>query len=490
MSDKQQNSGQMPTDAAKLRKRAEEQARTLEPISLSAQTPETIEQILHELRVHQIELEMQNEQLRSAQEEIEAGRARYFDLYDLAPVGYCTLSEQGLFLEANLTATKLLGVTRNALVKQPISRFILKEDEDIYYLHRKQLFETGESQEYELRLTKPDGTLIWAHLTTTTAQAEDGELVCRLVINDITERKQTDSIIKKYEDNFRNITEVMQETLSVIALNGTFLYANPTATRKMSGGKSENIIGQNLRELIPKVQAESLIEQYQSVYRSGEPFHQEIKVDLQTGNAWFFNTLKPIEYGSPPVPAVLSVSLDITKRKQAEDALRESHAMLTRTEQIANVGSWEWDIKADRVYWSKELFRIFQRDPAIGAPSFAEHPDIYVVEDMDRLRGAVEKCLFNGSPYELELRAIRSDGMIRQCIARGQAQYDGTGSIIRLVGSLQDITERKQVEEALQRVRFSIENLSEGVFWVDEAGCFTDFNAAACRNWGTPVKNC
>ena len=93
--------------------------------------------MLHELRVHQIELEMQNEELRRAQAELDAARARYFDLYDLAPVGYCTLSEQGLILEANLTAATLLGVARGALVKQPFTRFILKEDQDIYYLHRK-----------------------------------------------------------------------------------------------------------------------------------------------------------------------------------------------------------------------------------------------------------------------------------------------------------------------------------------------------------------
>jgi CheY-like chemotaxis protein len=79
---------------------------------------------------------MQNEELRRAQAELDDARARYFDLYDLAPVGYCTLSEQGLILETNLTAVILLGVPRGALVKQPISRFILKEDHDIYYLHR------------------------------------------------------------------------------------------------------------------------------------------------------------------------------------------------------------------------------------------------------------------------------------------------------------------------------------------------------------------
>ena len=92
--------------------------------------------------MHQIELEMQNEELRRAQVELDAARARYFDLYDLAPVGYCTVSEEGLILEANLTAATLLGVARGALVKQPLTRFILTEDQDIYYLHRKQLFET------------------------------------------------------------------------------------------------------------------------------------------------------------------------------------------------------------------------------------------------------------------------------------------------------------------------------------------------------------
>jgi two-component system, cell cycle sensor histidine kinase and response regulator CckA len=177
---------------------------------------------------------------------------------------------------------------------------------------------------------------------------------------------------------------------------------------------------------------------------------------------------------------IIGTHTDITERKQAEGELRESHSMLTRTEQIANVGSWEWDIEADRVYWSNELFRIFRRDPAIGAPSFAEHSDIYVAEDMDRLRGAVEKCLFNGLPYELELRAIRSDGMIRQCMARGQAKYDGKGSIIRLVGSLQDITERKQAEEQLRKSEEQFRNLYDeapvGYFEYDLQGNITRMN--------------
>uniref|UniRef100_UPI00257DDC08 PAS domain-containing protein n=1 Tax=Desulfobacter sp. UBA2225 TaxID=1961413 RepID=UPI00257DDC08 len=118
-----------PKEAADLRQKAETlawQRVARIPEDSAALSPEELRDTLHELRVHQIELEMQNEELRTAQAEIEAGRARYFDLYDLAPVGYCTLSEKGLIMEANLTAATLLGTNRGALIERPISRFILK----------------------------------------------------------------------------------------------------------------------------------------------------------------------------------------------------------------------------------------------------------------------------------------------------------------------------------------------------------------------------
>ena len=145
-----------PIDRADLRRRAEEKvqadmART--PVTLSR---EEVERLLHELRVHQIELEMQNEELRRAQSELEVSRARYFDLYDLAPVGYFTLSEQGMILEANLTGAGLLGVGRRDLTKQSISHYILPEDQDIYYRHRRRLLETGTPQECELRMLRAE----------------------------------------------------------------------------------------------------------------------------------------------------------------------------------------------------------------------------------------------------------------------------------------------------------------------------------------------
>ncbi len=156
-------------------------------------TPEEARDILHELHVHQIELEMQNEELRRAQVELDATRARYFDLYDLAPVGYCTLSAHGLIVQSNLTAAALLGQSRHALIKQPISRFIFKADQDIYYTHHKLLQDTGEAQSCALRMLKPDGTPFWVSLLSSNAQDSDGIAVHRIVLIDVSDHKRLEA---------------------------------------------------------------------------------------------------------------------------------------------------------------------------------------------------------------------------------------------------------------------------------------------------------
>jgi len=201
--------------ATALRKRAEETVRektVQSPENLKALSPDEVRQMLHELEVHQVELEMQNEELRREHEKLDAALARYFDLYDLAPMGYVTLSEQGLILEANLAASTLMGVTRGDLTRQPFSRFILKEDCDIYYLHRKQLLEAhspssgqaGAPQPLELRMVKQDGTTLWVHMDVTAAQDADGTPECRIVMKDISARKEAEEELRKSQEQLRD----------------------------------------------------------------------------------------------------------------------------------------------------------------------------------------------------------------------------------------------------------------------------------------------
>lgn len=175
-----------------LRALAENRVGALEPQEIDALPPEEARRIFHELRVHQVELEMQNEELRRAQEQLAASRDRYYELYDLAPVGYCTIGEEGLIQEANLTAATLLNVERCKLVKQPLSRFIGKEDQDIYYLKRKLLLKTGEPQAFELRMLREDGLPFWVRMESTVAHDEAGTPVLRVVMSDISERKEAE----------------------------------------------------------------------------------------------------------------------------------------------------------------------------------------------------------------------------------------------------------------------------------------------------------
>ena len=184
------------------------------PESLAALAPAEMRQTLHELRVHQIELELQNEELRRAQVELDTARARYFDLYDLAPVGYVTLSEQGAILEANLTAATLLGGARGALVQHPFSQFLLREDEDFYYLRQKQLFKTGKPQSFELRLVKKDGTDFWAQLEATATQDAVGAPVCRLVLSDITDRKQAEAALALAKAELDHQNQTLEQTVN------------------------------------------------------------------------------------------------------------------------------------------------------------------------------------------------------------------------------------------------------------------------------------
>ena len=204
--------------SAELRGRAESallNITTQSPESLAALSPAATGQMLHELRVHQIELEMQNEELRRAKVELDVSRARYFDLYDLAPVGYVTVSEVGLILHANLTAATLLGVTRRDLVTQRLSLFIRQEDSDKFYWLRSQLLATGELQSCELRMTKGDGSTFWAHLAGTIAPDEGGAAELRVVLSDITARRQAQQEREVFERKMQETQRL--ESLGVLA---------------------------------------------------------------------------------------------------------------------------------------------------------------------------------------------------------------------------------------------------------------------------------
>jgi PAS domain S-box-containing protein len=205
------------------------------PESVSGMSGLQIESLLHELNVYQEELKIQNEELRRTEAELDASRLRYFDLYDLAPVAYLTLSEEGQIREANLQASSLLGEERGSLLNRYFSNFILKEDLNIYYQYRKQLLNTFTPLYYEIRMIKKSGQYFWANLELTAIRDQDGKVEFRLVIIDISESKQH---VEKEREIFLNLSTDM---VAISDKNGYFKEINQ-AFEKTTGFSKEELI--------------------------------------------------------------------------------------------------------------------------------------------------------------------------------------------------------------------------------------------------------
>ena len=182
-----------PDESAQdLRRRAEELFLTNEYLIPELTSPEETKLLFHELWVHQIELETQNEELRLAQKELDSSQSRYFDLYDLAPVGYLTISESGLIKEANLAAATMLGVARSMLVNKPLNRLIFTDDRDTYYLRQQHSRNSTAPDFFEIRLLQADGTPFWAQLQLTAVHKGESWVT----FTDITEQKRADESLK------------------------------------------------------------------------------------------------------------------------------------------------------------------------------------------------------------------------------------------------------------------------------------------------------
>ncbi|MDR3370654.1 PAS domain S-box protein [Rhodoferax sp.] len=173
---------------------------------------------------------------------------------------------------------------------------------------------------------------------------------------------------------------------------------------------------------------------------------------------------------------------------QRNQKLQAQQDVLSRTEALAHVGSWEWDIDSDTVTWSDELFQFFRRDPAKGAPTMEQLPTLYIPHDAQHFKEAVNKALHYGIPYELELRSMRRDGSQRYYLARGEVQRNARREVSKLVGSLQDITDLKQIQETLQHsytaLQAVLQTTLDGFYRADKQGRLLQVNPAYCAMSG------
>jgi PAS domain S-box-containing protein len=180
-----------------LRRQAEESLLKT-PSSIKMISSRDPQDLIEELQIHQVELEMQNAELRRVQLELETARNKYSNLYDFAPVGYFTISEEGKILDANLTMCAMLGLERGMMIGNPFSIYVNRDDQDIYYHHRQKIMKTKDKQTCELKILIKDKFQFHAQMECIPTLNNSGNIEqIRIAVTDITERKKAEEELQE-----------------------------------------------------------------------------------------------------------------------------------------------------------------------------------------------------------------------------------------------------------------------------------------------------
>ena len=422
--------------------------------AIDGQTPEAIRMTFHELSVHQVELELQNEELRRIQVELDTERARYFDLYDLAPVGYCTLSRKGLIVEANLTAAAMLGVPREALINTPFSQCIAVADQDTFYLHQKKNAVNG-PQVCELRMVKNDGTPFWAHLATTAVRNSNGMLECRLVISDITARKQAEEALHASEARYHRIVETAQEGIWAFDADWQTTYINPKMA-ELLGYELEDLRATPFDTCIFAADVDDHVLRIQH-REQGKNETYERRLRHKDGHEiWFLISATAQLDPHGRFIGSFAMLTDITKRKQAEEALHRSEQ---RANEANNLLKLVLDTIPVRLFW-KDLTstflgcnHLFAQDAGFQVPEELIGLNDFNMgwrEQAERYRQDDREVMTSGKP-KLHYEEIQTtpDGKQIWLSTSKVPLRDTRGEIIGVLGSYEDITQRKLAEEEL-----------------------------------------
>ena len=444
--------------SAEFREQAEEilrQRPTFSIENIEALSSDAILQGFHELHVHQIELERQNEELRRTQNELYASTARYFDFYNLAPVGYLTTSDLGLILEANLTITTLLAVTHSTCINRPISQFIFKEDQDIYYLHCKKLIETGEPQACDLRMMNKDKKALWMRLNSTVAHDIDGAPLCKVVLSDITEHKQMENTLRKSEEQFRKLFEHHSAVKLVLdPETGDIIDANEAAAQ-FYGWPIKELKQMRIQQinLLPFEAVKVEMEKAASLKKTSFEFRHQ-KADGSIREVEVFSN--KIEIAGRKL--IYSIIHDITERKQAEEALRKNQEEMLNILDSSPVMIFFKDCENKFVFVNKLLAEVtgLPREAMEGKTGFEIFPNLaqkYWDDDMEVIVSGKPKIgIIETIDTATGQRWVQTDKILYR---------DNEGRIIGIIGFAIDITERKHAEEQLQSINNELEQRVE-----------------------------
>jgi PAS domain S-box-containing protein len=428
--------------AEELRRKAEERMQWENP--LPEMSPAEAQKLIHELRVHQIELEMQNDELRQAHEILEESRSRYSDLYDFAPIGYLTLDELGIIREANLTAARQLQVERSRLIDRQFTHFMVTEDRGAFRRHLNLVLKGREGQTSELRLKRKDGEEVFILLESVFYQDTEGSSLCRTAFTDITERRQAEADLRESEERYRSLFQHNHAVMLLIdPATGDIVDANPAASA-FYGYTHEELIARKITDInmLPKDRV------FKEMQRAGSDQRRQFFFQHRLAGG----EVRDVEVFSGPIriksqDLLYSIIHDITARKQAEEALQRQEEEL----QII------LDSVPAMIFYKDKENRFIQTNKALaeatGLPK--EEMDgksvfeLYPSQAEDYWQDDLE-VIKTGTPKRNIIEPFEAAGEIRWVQTDKIPYKDAQGTIIGVIGFSVDITERQRAEEALK----------------------------------------
>ena len=390
-------------------------------------------------------------QLEEQQQALTLLQTRYDDLYDASPIGYLTLAGYDTIVEGNVTGAEMLGVRKEHLGNHTFTDFLVREDQDIFHLHRRQLFKTRQKQSCEIRLKRLDGTLRYAQLESVPLLYADGEIVqFRMAIIDISKHKLELKSLWESEFRYGSMFDDASDMIMIYDLNGQLQEVNKM-TCACLGYTREDLWQMTIMDIDVQEHLARFTQHIEELRRQDNLLADTVFLCQDGTRIAVEASRRLISYAGNP--AILCIARDMTTRKQVEEALRESERRYKRIT----------DAVTDYIY----TVRLQDGQPAetIHRPSsvavtgytpeeFAADPFLWInmVHEQDReaVKKQAQDILAGKDVKPLEHRITRKDGTLRWVKNTCVLHTDNKGQLLSYDGLIQDITERKQAEEALR----------------------------------------
>ncbi|MDO9538473.1 MAG: PAS domain S-box protein, partial [Methanocalculus sp.] len=314
----------------------------------------------------------------------------------------------------------------------------------------------AERYEVEYRIKNSAGTYLWFRDIGSVSDRGEGGAPLKVVglVMNITTLKEADEALRQSEKRFKTL--FMDSPVSIIIHDrdtGEIIDANPQACLSYGCSSVEELKSYNFWLESPYSLEDALI----YIWKAASEGPQEFEwLNRSVTGVLFYEQVRLSSVVISGVERILATSIDITKRKEAEIALRESEALLSTAGRITHFGGWSINLAEQKVIWSDEVARIHGIDPGYS-PSIDEEISFYAPEWKEKISSVFQECLRNGISYDEEMEFINATGERRWVRTTGEAVMDESGEIIGIHGAFQDITERKKAEEAWKKAYAQIE---------------------------------